>query len=109
MFVPVSIRLGAGDSSSALYDRSIELTTRQLVAFERESGNMAEPIAQIGVDLRTSVGAQFATQGAQGATGKWTVLSESYGAWKRQHAPGVPILVGIRPATKRTRSSKRKP
>lgn len=102
MFLPVQIRMGTGEPSAAsLYDRSIELTARQLYAFERGAGDMSEPLAQVGGDLRRSVAAQFATQGGQGATGKWTVLSDNpaghgYASFKESHVPGVPILVGLR-------------
>jgi hypothetical protein len=96
VFVPVNVTLGAGETTTPLYNRSIELTARQLAAFSKGAGNMSVPLGEIGADLRVSVAAQFATEGAQGATGKWTVLSEPYGAWKRKHAPGVPILVGLR-------------
>ncbi len=103
MFVPVSITVGAGEKSSALYSRSIELTARQLTAFSAQAGDMTVPLTEIGADLRTQVAAQFATEGAQGATGKWAVLSDPYGMYKGRHVPGAPILVGIRHTPKGTR------
>lgn len=96
MFVPVQIRLGAGGEQRSGYDRQLELTERQMVAFEHAAGDMTEPLAAIGADLRTNVAAQFATQGAAGATGRWQVLSEPYGAWKSKHS-AAPILVGLQP------------
>lgn len=109
MFVPVQISLGAGGERTAEYDRAIELTARQMRAFSAETGDMLEPLTAVASDLHTMLEAQFASQGAAGASGRWRVLSEPYGAWKAKHAPGVPILVGLRPKTKRTRHSPRKP
>lgn len=97
MFLPVSIRLGSGSSERTLYDRSIELTNRQLAAFEAEAGDMTEPMALIGADLHAHIEAEFATQGATGMTGRWRMLSPAYGQWKQRHSAGTPILVGLRP------------
>lgn len=94
-FVPVSIRLG--DQSEPLYSRQIELTARQLAAFEHEARDMFEPLHAIGEDLRTNIQASFGSQGATGATGRWTPLSPTYADWKAKHKPGLPILVGLRP------------
>ena len=96
-FVPVSIGFTAGEHSSTQYSRSIELTTRQLQAFEAEAGDLTEPLTVIGEDMHTQVAAAFATQGLAGASGKWVQLSPQYGAWKQKHGPGLPILVGLRP------------
>ena len=103
MFVPVSIRLGAGGEAGALYERSIELTARQFAALEHEAGDMRVPLTQIGENLRLSVSAEFGSEGATGATGRWTVLSDNpaghgYRSWKAKHGPGVPILVGLKRA-----------
>lgn len=35
---------------------------------------------------------QFASEGAHGASGKWTPLSPAYRRWKEIHFPGEPIL-----------------
>lgn len=104
MFIPVQIGLGAGDSQQSLYSRSIELTERQFVAFEREAENMTEPMALIGADLHAHIEAEFATEGAAGLTGKWRMLSPAYGTWKKRHSAGTPILVGLRPTNKGTRA-----
>lgn len=109
MFVPVSINLGAGDQSRSLYNRSFELTARQLDAFARNAGNMTVPLTRIGEDLHTQMEAAFASQGATGASGRWKALSPAYAAFKEKHKPGLPTLVGLRPTIKRTRSSPRTP
>lgn len=96
MFIPMRMTFGAGEHQSSFYDRQIELTNKQLLAFERASGDMTEPLVAIGKDLRRSVDAAFASQGATGATGPWAPLSLTYGHWKESQVPGVPILVGLR-------------
>lgn len=98
MFVPVHIGLGAGGAATAEYDRGIELTVRQLKAFEHEAGNLHEPLSAVAEDLHVQVEAAFASQGATGASGRWTKLSEPYGSWKQQRVAGVPVLVGLRRA-----------
>lgn len=105
MFLPVRMVFGPGaGQQSTIYNRGIELTTRQLAAFEHEAADMSAPLSRVGKDLRTQVEMAFATEGASGATGKWTVLSDNpaghgYASWKEQHAPGTPILVGLRRTT----------
>jgi hypothetical protein len=109
MFVPVQVQLGTPGGSKTLYDRSFELTAKQLAAFGRESENMTVPLTRVGEDLHTQLEAAFASQGATGATGRWTPLSPNYATWKASKRPGLPILVGLRPTRKRTRNSPRKP
>lgn len=109
MFVPVNINLGTPAGSKTLYDRSFELTAKQLDAFGRDSEDMTIPLTRVGEDLHTQLEAAFASQGATGATGKWTPLSPSYAEWKASKNPGLPILVGLRPTLKRTRNSPRSP
>lgn len=101
MFVPMKLTFASGETQTALYDRQIELTTRQLSAFQHEAGDMTVPLTAVGRDLRASVEAAFGSQGSSGATGKWTQLSDNpaghgYSSWKQSHVPGVPILVGLR-------------
>ena len=108
MFVPVQIGMNAGHEQSMLYDRSIELTSRQMEAFARAAGDMTEPLSEIGSDLHVAVSAQFATEGAQGATGAWAPLSEAYGEWKQARS-AAPILVGLSPVDKGTRESPTRP
>lgn len=107
-FIPVRIGIGAGDTAQAAYARQIELTVRQLAAFEHEAGNMLEPLTIIGKDLHTQLEAAFATEGATGASGKWVALSETYGAWKAQRS-SAPILVGLKPLHKGTREDPTRP
>jgi len=38
---------------------------------------------------------QFNTEGATGASGKWSALSPAYKKWKEAHFPGQPILQAI--------------
>lgn len=102
MFVPVRIGVGAGGASRATYARDLELTVRQLAAFEHEAGNMYDPLKLIGKDLHTQVAAAFATEGSSGASGKWVQLSPAYGDWKAKHS-GAPILVGLKPLHKGSR------
>lgn len=96
MFIPISISAAAGDQAMVLSDRFIN--------FAGHVDNLAEPLGMIGENLRQRIGAQFNTEGGVGATGKWTPLSATYGAWKEAHSPGTPILVGIRPTQKGTRA-----
>ena len=98
-FVPVSITVGSGGHGSAAYDRSIELTARQLAAFESEARDMTEPLTAVGQDLRVQIEAAFATEGSSGASGKWVALSPNYATWKAEKGPGLPILVGLRPTS----------
>lgn len=109
MFVPVNIQLGTPGGSKTLYDRSFDLTAKQLEALGRESENMTAPLTRVGEDLHTQLAAAFATQGTTGATGRWTPLSPAYAEWKASKKPGLPILVGLRPLLKRTRNSPRDP
>lgn len=96
-FVPVDIRFQ--DSATPRYSRQIELTERQLAAFRHEAGDMSPAFERIADDLRTNIEAAFGSQGANGMSGPWTQLSPGYGAWKARRAPGVPILVGLRPTS----------
>jgi hypothetical protein len=95
-FVPVSIH---GINSGPEYNRQIELTTRQLAAFEHEAGDMTAPLTAIAGDIHVQLEAAFASQGATGMTGPWTPLNETYAAWKASKPGGaeLPILVGLRP------------
>lgn len=97
MFVPMKMTFSAGGRSTEMYDRVLDLTARQLMAFEHEAGDMTEPLTSVAADLRTAVAAITGSQGEAGATGKWTPLSHDYGAWKAQRAPGVKMLVGLMP------------
>jgi hypothetical protein len=107
MFVPVSIRVGAGGEEQAGYSRIIELAERFDALGERTQ-NMAEPLVTIGEDLHAQVAAAFGTEGASGATGHWQPLSEIYGAWKAVRS-NAPILVGLRPLRPGTRDSPTRP
>ena len=95
-FVPVQI---TGIGGKGEYSRQIELTDRQLAAFEHEAGNMTEPLTAVASDLRVQVEAAFATQGSSGFSGPWQPLSEQYAAWKasKPGGAGLPILVGLEP------------
>jgi hypothetical protein len=97
VFIPVRMTFSSGEHTSAPYARVLDLTARQLVAFEHEAGDMTEPFTAIASDLHRTVAAAFATQGASGASGQWTALSEQYAAWKSEKHAGLPILVGLRP------------
>jgi len=108
LFVPVGISVGAGGSKSAGYSRIIE-TSAKFDRIATQVRDMTEPFTQIGEDLHVQIGAAFATEGATGASGKWRVLSPTYGAWKQKHVPGAPILVGLRPQHKGTREHPTRP
>jgi hypothetical protein len=92
MFVPIKVSATAGDQLMVLSDRFIE--------FKGELDNLSVPLSQIGENLRANITGQFATEGQVGISGKWAPLSATYGAWKERHAPGTPILVGLRPGGK---------
>jgi hypothetical protein len=108
VFLPVKISLGAGGDERVIYDRSIELTAKQLTAFGHEAGNMREPLSMIGRDLRAQIEAAFATEGASGASGHWVALSPDYQAWKQKHG-NPPLLIGVRPIRKGTRGHPTRP
>lgn len=93
-FIPVSI---SGINNGPEYSRQIELTTRQLAAFEHEAGDMTVPLTKVAIDLHTQVEASFASQGATGVSGPWVELSPAYATWKAEKGPGLPILVGLEP------------
>lgn len=107
MFVPVSISVGVGGEQKAGYNRIIE-TSEKFDALGVRAENMTEPLGLIGGDLRTQVEMAFGTEGASGATGPWAPLSDVYGSWKAQRS-NAPILVGLRPLHKGTRSSPTRP
>ena len=85
----------AGNEAQVLADRFIE--------FAGKVDDLSVPLSQVGENLRSRIAGQFATEGAGGNSGEWAPLSPEYGAWKERHAPGTPILVGIRPTAKGTR------
>jgi hypothetical protein len=96
-FVPVQI---TGLGSGPHYSRQIELTDRQLAAFEHEAGNMSAPLGDVAGDLRTQIEAAFGSQGATGVSGPWQQLSTNYATWKSERGPGLPILVGLEPTSR---------
>ena len=99
-FVPVHIGVtSSGSNAGTAYDRQIDLTARQLEAFTEAAGDMTEPLTQVAGDIHGQIAAAFATEGAAGASGRWTVLSPQYGAWKEVKGPGLPILFGLRPTS----------
>ncbi len=98
-FIPIQIGAQAGEANLTPYSRAIQLTERQLTAFAHEAGDLTEPFTAVAGDMRTQVGAAFATQGSSGASGKWVALSPQYAAWKGKRGPGLPILVGLRPTS----------
>src|SRR5437870_2926702 len=77
VFVPVSIRVGAGERTTTAYDRSLDLVGAKLTAFQRHAADMKEPLTTIGAALRDMVAGQFIGEGAAGLTGKWAVLSDN--------------------------------
>lgn len=97
MFVPVTISVGDSQGHRTAYSRGLDLVGEKLTAFQRHAADMREPLGTIGRGLIDIVGGQFNTEGSTGATGHWAPLSPEYGAWKAKHAPGLPLLVGIRP------------
>lgn len=107
MFVPVSIRLGAGGEERASYNRIVE-TSSKFDALGELVADMTAPLTQIAEDLHAQMAAAFATEGATGATGKWAQLSPDYGAWKAARS-SAPILVGLRPLHKGTRQHPTRP
>ena len=108
MFIPVRIGLGTSGNQTPLYSRNIELTVRQLAAFEHEAGNMTVPLTRIGEDMHTQIAAAFASQGATGFSGPWEQLSDTYGTWKAERS-AAPMLVGLRPLHKGTRQHPTRP
>jgi hypothetical protein len=109
MFIPLRMVSGVGGQQHTLYVRGIQLTARQLQAFEHEAADMTVPFTEVAGDMRAQVEAAFGSQGATGASGRWTALSEPYRTFKQDHVPGIPILVGLHPRSKRTRNSPRTP
>lgn len=66
--------------------------SRAFEASAREAEDMSEPLQRFGDHLLQQVGAQFASEGAQGGA-PWPQLNAAYAAWKDEHYPGRPILV----------------
>ncbi len=102
MYTPVNIGVQAGGEQIALYARGLEL-------FAEEASDMSKPLAMIGANLMARVRVQFESEGAAGMGNSWMPLSETYGAWKAKHGPGVPILVGLHPVSKGTRQNPTRP
>ena len=50
-------------------------------------------LTRLGQIHRKQESAIFATQGAEGRTGRWAALAPGYAAWKAKHFPGKKILV----------------
>lgn len=86
----------AGDTPQVLSDRFID--------FAGKLDDLSEPLGQIADTLLTDVSSQFASEGSTGVSGKWSPLAPEYAAWKNRNAPGAPILVGLRPVAKGSRS-----
>lgn len=93
MFVPVSIKVG----SDTRYDRLVE-TSAKFDRIAEQARNMREPLNHVAEMMHTFIAASYATQGANGATGKWVALSPEYGAWKAARST-APLLVGLRPTS----------
>jgi hypothetical protein len=85
----------AGNEAQILADRFIN--------FAGKVDDLSMPLTQVGANLRERIAGQFSSEGAGGYSGEWAPLSPAYGAWKERHAPGTPILVGIRPTRKGSR------
>ncbi len=107
MFIPVGIQVAGGGRRQQGYNRIID-TSGKFEAVATEARDMRVPLERIGEDLHRQIAAAFATEGSSGASGKWTQLSPAYGAWKTARS-AAPMLVGVRPAQKRTRRSPRTP
>ena len=105
--MPVNISVTAGDTKT-LYSRGPELLGEKLDLFATSARGFTEPLRKIGMKIQARVAGEFASQGTI-VYGPWAPLSEPYGSWKEQHAPGTPILVGIRPLRKGTREHPTRP
>jgi hypothetical protein len=70
--------------------------------------DMESPLAAIGDRLREGVAEQFQTEGAWGDE-PWPELTAEYGRWKHAKAPGLPMLIGLRPLHKGTRQHPTRP
>lgn len=67
--------------------------SRAFEALASEVEDMSDPFREIGRSLISDVHNQFATEGGQGANGRWKPLNPDYEAWKRQQVGEQPILV----------------
>lgn len=66
---------------------------RQLEMARSWAEDLHEPLAEMMDLILENVRAQFETEGAQGAHGRWQALNADYAKWKERHWPGRPILV----------------
>lgn len=95
MFVPVNMR--TGEFNAAPFE--------QLIA---DVEDMTTPLEAIGERIRLGVSEQFDSQGAWGGR-PWSQLTFNYRKWKASHAPGLPILIGLRPLKQGTRANPTRP
>lgn len=103
LFMPVQVKVSAGEHEQTLYSGGPGVFGKKLEALARSAGDMTEPLGEIGQDLRMDVMGAFAAEGAYGGNPAWRPLSQPYGQWKQRHAPGAPILVGVRHSGKGSR------